>query len=220
MAGFAPPLNGITGAPGHRGRLSSTRMGRRRSNRAAKGHWTRERIVSALRDLDSAGVRIATHELKACGHAVLVYACYRQFGSFPAARRAARVRAPQPFEPSPIIFSTAEVLAQVRALGIAQRGVMPRRDEMHPELVRAIHHHFGAIEDVRQRLGLAAAGARWSRERVLAELRSWRAAGHSLRVGSLFAERADLGNAIYRHVGSYRQAIDAIGRKTPRRRRR
>jgi hypothetical protein len=168
-------------------------------------------VLAQLQQLHRSGVRISPQDLKAAGHAKLLWACYRRFGSFVNARRAARIEEPPRQVRARIPSIAAETaLAQVAALAEERAGVMPTRASYPHELYRALIHHFGSLAAVSARLGILMPGSRWTRTRIVEELRRRHRRGESMSATAI-RKHPDLSNAIQRHLGTHRAALDAAG---------
>jgi hypothetical protein len=88
--------------------------------------------------------------------------------------------------------------------------------ELPGSLYRAILQHFGSIRAAREAIGIHAPSRarKWSRERVLAELRRLHRSGMQITTTNLRGERGLLG-AIKNHVGTDRQARALAGIPEP-----
>jgi hypothetical protein len=185
-------------------------------------HWTRERVLLEIRRLDARGERVATRHLQSSGLGGLVAAGYKLFGSWAEALRQAGVQAPPrlPRGPSP-----ESLLSRIRQLAETgqdlSRAAVRERDW---RLVDAVSRH-PALGNWSRALEMAGVcrrvrHARWTRERIVAEIRQLAAQGASVALGAVRARRNDLVSAACRpqHFGSWEAAVTAAGLAYTRRR--
>ncbi|MCE9572007.1 MAG: hypothetical protein K8W52_02505 [Deltaproteobacteria bacterium] len=183
--------------------------GRRRAARPATPPARdddRAALIAELRDLAARGVRIVPRGLRAVSGERVLRACYALFGSLPRARAAAGLDAPARLGAGRM--TREEVLAALRAETEAH-DLPPMMSALPRELRLSITHQFGSYRAALDAIGRRArTGAqRWTRTSVVAALVAHERAGRPLTSSTLQATRADLANAIIRHIGSYSRAF-------------
>ncbi len=145
-------------------------------------HWTRERVIDALREAAPRGEKLSV---------ALVLACRRQFGSIIAAREAAGVPTPR------TRWTKERIVAELKAR--ARRGL----HGVDGSLQFACARHFGSVALAKRVAGVPASQRTWTRAAVLSELRRrWRN-GQIRDLG--------LGAACRRYFGSVSKARRAAG---------
>lgn len=184
--------------------------------RADHGTWSRNKVREDLRALAAQGVRITPLTLKELGHADLLWASYRYFGNFIAARHAAGIPKPRDLRLGPA-YTKAQAARVLRKRTNEAGGFVPVA-KIDNALEEALTRHYGSIIKARRALKLPPQRPgrmlRWSRTTVIAELRELANKGVPLTTGKLTAiGRADLRNAIYRHVGSMAEAKRLVRRR-------
>ncbi|MCL6650374.1 MAG: hypothetical protein K6U89_18895 [Chloroflexi bacterium] len=160
-------------------------------------YWTRERVVSSLREFAASGRPPTAGELRRTGNSGLAAAARKLFGSLSAAREAAGLAAPRPSRPF------AELPPS--DLYVLWRSTKPRPAGLR----RAIRERFGSVAALRKQVG---AGLKWTHEDVIRVLRELAASGHPLTTDELHRNGPPgLVSAAVRRFGSLGAAREAAG---------
>jgi hypothetical protein len=186
------------------GRLSVARERLDRRQGTSHLYQNRAMVARALQRLAAAGQRLTPARLRELGEEMLIKAAYAHFGSFRNARREAGMSAPpRPPRRRPPPSLSREATIEV----IAERQNIPvgRRSPLTSEQRRSIAHYFGSLSEAKAALGLP--HQRWDAERVVDALTDRLAAGLRIDGKSILEDRrADLWNAVVRHIGSFVEA--------------
>lgn len=174
--------------------------------RSAPSSTAQAALLEELRALAARGVRIVPRGLRAATGERVLRGCYALFGSLPRARAAAGLEAPPRVGAGRM--TRDEVLAALRA-HTAAHDLPPMIATLPRELRLSIARQFGSYRAALDAIGRRArTGAqRWTHDRVVAALVAHARAGRRLTSSTLQATRADLANAVIRHVGSYSRAF-------------
>jgi hypothetical protein len=166
--------------------------------------WTRQSVIQALSDEASSGKAMNYTAMMARDIGLVMAAVFR-YGSWDSALRAAHI------DPSKTrrrrAWSQKQVLEAIRGLYASAGEKKPDRS-----LRRAAEYHFGGWHQATSAAGFdSPAPVRWTRDRILDEIRSRHRKGLSLRQRIIEQEMSGLLAAAYRVFGNWQEAIQSAG---------
>lgn len=165
--------------------------------------WNRQRIIVAIQERQQRGLKLTDVDEHDVG---LAQAARAYFGRWSAAVQAAG------FTPAYPKWNQQRVLEAVlerRRQGLS----LQRAWSSDRALYLAAHRHFGSWQDALEAAGVKGRRRqRWSRQRVLTELRIW----HRASTGNIRKQNPPLTAAITKYFGSLQCALHAAGLESRR----
>jgi hypothetical protein len=175
--------------------------------------WPADRVLAEIRRQYRQGKDVSHNAMRA-GNQPLASGAVRQFGSYAAAAKAAGID----YQGIKNVrrWTEARVIAALRKLKRRGRDLSSTAMKLtHGRLYAAAQRHFETYERALAAIGIDPAAVsriqRWSKERVIKELRRRHRSGKSLSARVMHRQEPKLHAAAYRLFGSHPAAVCAAG---------